>query len=57
MSGQIVEASVDIKPLKQWAAANLPAGHVLLSLLLAEPDIMSAAEFTNKMAAWRKLVR
>jgi hypothetical protein len=48
-------AQVDIRALKLWAKANLPAISRLRGILLLEGDLLTVDEFLAKMDIWLKL--
>ena len=48
-------ATVDIRPLKQFAASKLPSDHSLRTVLLVEEDTLPAEEFLAKVKMWVKL--
>lgn len=47
---------IQIKRLKLWACANLPASSRIRHVLLLEKDVLLVYEFLAKMDIWMKLV-
>lgn len=48
--------SVRIRPLKEWVLARFPEDHPLREVILAEKDVLTAAEFLAKMEVWTVLL-
>ena len=49
------QTHLKLKPLKEWAKANLPLNSTLRAVLLQEAETMVVEEFLAKFSTWTTL--
>jgi hypothetical protein len=53
----MLEAEVDIRPLKKFVSAKCRSDSLLKRVLAVEPDNLPAQEFLGKMRTWLAILK
>jgi len=56
-TSELKNRTLNIEPLKVFANQNLPRGHPLRKLLLAERSLLNPDEYLAKLESWQCLLR